>query len=429
MEYIKDNIVIARLISVAAGCREKMVTLSKYSKDVVPVVEAARYVLGADTESLRQDILCYMMYICKFRFMEFPESLLSCRDIDILLSSDILEYCSDFVDYVMGTRITSPYKNQSEFLGVLEDLAASNEICVGTVNSLDYSENNARVLSKIRSVQLYCSWCTEIATKLLSDGDFDKFMVDDREESELSQKDFHRMLKYINDARQVNGWDCYISKGGDMLQELKEAAEGVTADMMEPILDTFRPIGSEEIRRVAANTVISRPMKDTWYMRSIVKKAPTLKQTGNRIRDVKTQAINDIVYLIHELRPTLAYFVGDYAKYVSYCSHPHIALAPLIAFIARCLSESEEEEFLYYCYTRGLAALNNVGGRYSEEVDPNEATKLIKKFFKIYDDLDVTGDQDKAWEVVLELSYEIYNGNYKEADECIDYFKKAYYEV
>lgn len=428
MEYNKDNIAIARLISVAAGCRERMVTLSKYSKDVVPVVEAARYVLGADTESLRQDILCYMMYTCKLRFMEFPESLLSCRDIDILLSSDILEYCSDFVDYVRGTRVTSPYKNQSEFLGVLEDLAASNEICVGTVKWLDYNENNARVLSKIRSVQLYCSWCTEIATKLLSDGDFDKFMIDDREESKLSQKDFRRMLKYINDARQVNGWDCYISKGGDMLQELKEAAEGVTADMMEPILDTFRPIGSEEIRRVAANTVISFPKKDTGYVRSIVKKAPSTKQTGNRIRDSKTKAINDIVYLIHNLCPALD-VIGDYTEYVSYCSHPHIALAPIVAFTARCLSESLEEEFLYYCYTRVLAVPNNVGIRDSEGVDLDEATKLIKKFFKIYDDSDVTGDQDRAWERVLELSDEIYSGDYKWADENIDYFKKDYCEI
>lgn len=428
MEYNKDNIAIARLISVAAGCRERMVTLSKYSKDVVPVVEAARYVLGADTESLRQDILCYMMYTCKLRFMEFPESLLSCRDIDILLSSDILEYCSDFVDYMRGTRVTSPYKNQSEFLGVLEDLAASNETCVGTVKWLDYNENNTRVLSKIRSVQLYCSWCTEIAAKLLSDGDFDKFMIDDREESELSQKDFRRMLKYINDARQVSGWDCYISKGGDMLQELKEAAEGVTADMMEPILDTFRPIGSEEIRRVAANTVISFPKKDTGCVRSIVKKAPATKQTGNRIRDSKTKAINDIVYLIHNLCPALD-VIGDYTEYVSYCSHPHIALAPIVAFTARCLSESLEEEFLYYCYTRGLAVPNNVGIRDSEGVDLDEATKLIKKFFKIYDDSDVTGDQDRAWERVLELSDEIYSGDYKWADENIDYFKKDYCEI
>lgn len=429
MEYNKDDIAIGRLISIANSRRERMVTLSKYCKDVVQVVEAARYVLGADTESLRQDILCYMMYTCKLSFMEFPESLLSCRDIDILLNSDILEYCSDFVDYVRGTRVTSPYKNQSEFLGVLEGLAASNEICAGTVKWLDYNENNARVLSKIRSVQLYCSWCTEIATKLLSDGDFDKFMIDDREESELSQKDFRRMMEYINDARQVNGWDCYISKGGDMLQELKEAAEGVPAAMMEPILDTFRPIGSEEIRRVAANTVTSFPKKDTWYERSIVKKAPAIKQTGNRIRDVKTQAINDIVYLIHELRPTLAYYVGDYAKYVSYYSHPHIALAPIIYFVARCLSESEEEEFLYYCYTRGLAIPNNAGGRYSEEVDPGEATKLIKKFFKIYDDSDVTGNQDKAWEQVLEISDEIYRGDYEWADEHIDYFKQDYCEM
>ena len=428
MEHDKDDIAIGRLISIASSCRERMVTLSKYCKDVVQVVEAARYVLGADTESLIQDVLCYMMYICdKVRFMEFPESLFSCRDINILLSSDILEYCSEFVDYVRGTCVTSPYKNQSEFLGVLEYLATSNEICAGTVNSLDYSESNTRVLSKIRSVQLYCSWCTEIATKLLSDGDFDKFMIDDREESELSQKDFRRMLKYINDARQVNGWDCYISKGGDMLQELKEAAEGVTADMMEPILDTFRPIGSEEIRRVAASTVISRPKKDTRYMRSIVKKAPPTEQTGNRIRDSKTKAINDVVYLMHYLRPGLD-IIGDYTKYVSYCSHPHIALAPIIYFAARILPESLEEEFLYYCYTRGLATPNNVGVRDSE-IDGDEATKLIKKFFKIYDDSDVTDDQDKAWEVVLELSYEIYNGNYKEADECIEYFKKAYYEV
>lgn len=41
----------------------------------------------------------------------------------------------------------------------------------------------------------------------------------------------------------------------------------------------------------------------------------------------------------------------------------------------------------------------------------------------------MTGDQDRAWEIVLELSDEIYSGDYKWADENIDYFKKAYCEI
>lgn len=251
---------------------------------------------------------------------------------------------------------------------------------------------------------------------------------DDVEQNELDQEDFLDMVECINDARQVNGLKCYIPSGEDVLQELKEAVTGVPTASIEPILETFKPLGSEEIKRAASNITSTFPKKDTSGLTGIVMCGPATKQTGDSIRDVKTKAINDVMYLVRKFCPALD-VIGDYTKYFSYASQPHIALAPILAFTARYFTAENAEGFLYYCYTRGLANPEFISVGATRDVDLNKAVELIIKFLEIYGNSIVTNEQDRAWEDVMELSQYLYDADLRAAEISINEFKNSYCKI